>query len=101
MKKDGTTEYKKGPPLGEETPFYFLSEDVILRVSHKWMKCKASKTEGEGSVLKYMTEPESRRQRSNSPFMRQPDYMISGVPSVGAATPSPPLSVMFTMRSTT
>ena len=26
--------------------------------TQKWMKCKAAETEGEGSVHKYMTEPE-------------------------------------------
>lgn len=26
--------------------------------TQKWMKCKATETEGEGSVHKYMTEPE-------------------------------------------
>ena len=35
------------------------------------------KTEGEGSVPKYMTDPESRRQRSNSPVMTHPRIMAN------------------------
>ena len=41
-------------------------------VSHNRMKCKASETGGDGSIHQYVTEPECRRQRSNSPVMTYP-----------------------------
>ena len=34
----------------------------------EWMKCKALRVRCEGSVLAYVTKPESREQRSNSPL---------------------------------
>lgn len=50
-------------------------------VSQKWMKCKASETEGfRECAAKHMTEPESRRQRSNSLFLRQPFCVIGNYP---------------------
>ena len=41
-----------------------------MRDFAEWCRCKASETDGEGSVLKYMTEPESRRQRSRCAAMQ-------------------------------
>ena len=53
-----------------------------------WCRCKASETDGEGSVLKYMTEPESRRQRSRCVAM-QTSFFMSARVRWGALPPRP------------
>ena len=54
-----------------------------MRDFAEWCRCKASETDGEGSVLKYMTEPESRRQRSRCAAMQTSliinDYSASDI----------------------
>ena len=54
----------------------------------EWCKCKAFETDGEGSVLKYMTEPESRRQRSRCVAM-QTSFFMSARVRWGALPPCP------------
>ncbi len=38
---------------------------------------QGAESEGDGSILKYMTEAESRKQRCSSPFMTQPRIALA------------------------
>ena len=65
-----------------------------MRDFAEWCRCKASETDGEGSVLKYMTEPESRRQRSRCVAMQTSFFMSARVGWGGFASSPPAVSLI-------
>ena len=57
-------------------------------VSYKWMKCKASETEGEGSIHEYMTEPEFVEGNAADALLYKVSYGLSSLSDI----PNPNIS---------